>query len=161
MESGAGGRRALTGTVKGALMFEDVVGGAVGGVAAGGAARWVINRRAERFMSLSKAEMAVRLLDGDVPGLLPSWRHGFATLYPGRIEFVSCVGGLTFLRRKPVGVEVVSVDMASRRGLGGTEHFRMGPGCDIVTVRGPVATLEIGVARPYPLEWVLSRLVSR
>lgn len=142
-------------------MFEDIAVGAVGGLAAGGAARWVINRRAQRLMPLSKAEVALRVIAGEVPGLRTGWRHGLATLYPGRLEFVSYVGGVRLLPRRSVGVEVNAVDMGTRRGRKGWEHILLAGNCDIVTVRGPAATLELAVTAPFRLDWVLSRLAWR
>lgn len=119
--------------------------------------------QAHRALWLSdqnKVELALRVLEGEVPGLRKSWLTGVATLSPGSLEMVSTIGGARFLRRKPVTVEIVAVDMTTRRGTRGIEIIKINPTCDIVTVKSPAATLELGVAAPVNLEWVLSSLAK-
>jgi hypothetical protein len=123
-------------------MFDELIGGP-------------LRRRAERA---GKAAIALRVVEGTVPGLRGTWFSGVARVFPGRLEFVSYIGGVRFLRRKSVPVEITAVDRASRRKPRGKEIIWVNPECDVVTVRSPGATLELGVLPPQ-LEWVLSGLV--
>lgn len=134
-------------------MFEEIAGGSVGD---GFVRRW--RRRRAQAVAPVQAELALRVLHGAVPGLSNRWRGGHATLFPGRVELISCVGGVRFLRRKPVTVEITEVDMSTRRTPKGWETLSIHPGCDVVTVRSGAATLELGVAPAYDLKKVLSQI---
>ncbi len=128
------------------------MGGVVGDEVQAHRARWLADQ--------NKVEVALRVLEGEAPGLRTSWLTGEATLSPGSLAMVSTVGGIRFLRRKPVTVEIVAADMTTRRGPRGLEVIKINPTCDIVTVKSPTATLELGVAAPVNLEWVLSALAK-
>ncbi|HEX6356495.1 hypothetical protein [Actinophytocola sp.] len=131
-------------------MFEELIGGLLGRRAVRGLTR----RRAERS---GRAEIALRVVEGTLPGLRTTWFSGVATLFPGRLEFTSYVGGVRFLRRKRVPVEITAVDRTSRRTPEGKEIIWINPDCDVIAVRSPTATLELGVLPPQ-LDWVLARL---
>ncbi len=139
-------------------MLEEVAGGAVGALTGAGVARGMRRRRAEWLVLQEKAELAVRVLRGTHDGLRTGWLSGLATLRPGRLEFVSYVGGVRFLRRKPVSIDVVGTGARGRRP-GGRELFTLAPGCEIVTVTTPAGTLEVAVPPPYRVSWVLGRLI--
>jgi len=139
-------------------MIGDLLGSLVGGWFGGAAGRRNTRRRAGRLDAVGRAEIALHVIRGSVPGLRLSWRHGVAALAPGRLELVSYRGGLRFLRRKPVTVDVTGVDLATRRTPAGAEHVSLHPSCDIVVIRSGAATLELAVPAPYRLDRVLERL---
>jgi hypothetical protein len=96
----------------------------------------------------------------------PRWRrrthavscigHG-ATLEPGEICFVPCVGGVRFLHGKPVRASVVVVDRTDQRSVGWMELSCARPGCRLIKVQTAMATLEC-VLVPERTAWAAQRI---
>lgn len=141
-------------------MLEDIAGGVLGAAAGGAATRAVLRRRALRLAREGRTECALRVVVGTVPGLRPGWQPGIATLAAGRLEFRGYVGGLRFLRRSPVIVEITATAPATRRDPVGAEILRLSRNCDIVQSTTPTGTVEIAVPHPVRWQWVLANLTG-
>src|SRR5690242_16865292 len=93
----------------------DLLGSLIGGIFGGSLGGRLARKRAGRLEAKARTEVSLRVVRGSVPGLRSSWLHGVGTLSPGNLEFTSCVGGVRFLRRRPVTVPVTGVDLTSHR----------------------------------------------
>lgn len=120
----------------------------------------MLDRRALALARQGKAELALRVVADAVPGLDPRWRPGIAALAAGGLEFRGYVGGVRFLRRAPVTVEITAVDPATRRDPVGAEILRLYVQCDIVRATTPTGTVEIAVPHPLRWQWVLAILAG-
>jgi hypothetical protein len=142
-------------------MLEEIAGGALGALTAGAVVGRLRRRRAQRHAATNRAELGLRIVLGTREGLRGGWLSGIAALSPGRMEFASYCGGLRFLRRTTVIVEVSAPKSAKRRKPAGSELFWLTPACEIVTVTTPTATLELAVPPPIRLAWVLATIAPR
>lgn len=88
-----------------------------------------------------RVECSFRVVEGHWPGLGRRWRHGAATLAPGRVTFVGTVGGVRFLKRRPLSIEVEAVD-GSGRDVGGLEAVAVNPIARVVRVVTATGVLE-------------------
>jgi hypothetical protein len=142
-------------------MLEEMAGGAIGALTAGAVVSRMRRRRAARYAADNRAELALRIVLGTHDGLRGGWLGGIATLSTGSIEFLGYVGGVRFLRRRTVLVEVNAPKSTTRRKPAGRELFWLSPTCEIVTVTTPTATLELAVSPPVRLAWVLAAIAPR
>lgn len=104
-------------------MLDDLLGGLIGGLFGDALGTRLARKRAGRLEANAGTGVCLRVARGSVPGLRSSWRQGVATPSPGSLEFTSYVGGVLYLRRKPVMIPVTGVDLASRRTPAGLEHL--------------------------------------
>ncbi|WP_369069372.1 hypothetical protein [Kineococcus terrestris] len=118
----------------------------------------VTRRVGERLAAGDRLECGVRVVDGHQDGLTRRWRPGVATLHPGRVDFAHTVGGLRFLRRRPVTVAVRSVDAALPREVRGAEVLLVAPGARVVQLRTSSAVLEWAIAPAERIPWALERV---
>ncbi|GAB2857337.1 hypothetical protein GCM10027200_67090 [Lentzea nigeriaca] len=88
-----------------------------------------------------RVECSFRLLEGIQAGLGRRWRHGSAPITPGRVTFTGTFGGVRFLKRRPISIEVETVDSDSR-GVSGAEAVAVNPTSRIVRVATPTGVLE-------------------
>lgn len=88
-----------------------------------------------------RIECSFRVVDGVQSGLGRRWRHGAASITPGRVTFVGTFGGVRFLKRKPISVEVETVD-GNGRGISGVEAVAVNPQARVVRVVTPTGVLE-------------------
>ena len=121
--------------------------------AAGGA----VVGRAGRYQQKRQVECGLRIVDGAQVGLGTRFRHGLATLEPGAILFVPCLGGVRFLHGNPVRVSVVAVDRSDQRSVGWMEMFSARPGFRVIKVLTGVATLEC-VLQPEQTAWAAEQI---
>jgi hypothetical protein len=142
-------------------MLEEMAGGALGALTAGAMVGRMRRRRATRHAATNRAELGLRIALGTHDGLRGGWLSGIATLSPGRLEFAGYLGGVRFLRRATVIVEVSPPRSTKRRKPAGSELFWLTPACEIVTVTTPTATLELAVPPPIRLAWVLATIAPR
>jgi hypothetical protein len=98
--------------------------------------------RAGRYQQKQQVECGLRVVDGAQLGLGTRFRHGLATLEPGAICFVPCLGGVRFLHGNPVRVPVVAADRSDQRSVGWMELSSASPGCRVIKVLTGVATRE-------------------
>ncbi|HEU5472876.1 MAG TPA: hypothetical protein VFV67_19690 [Actinophytocola sp.] len=97
------------------------------------------------------------MVTGTHDGLTGKWWAGTATLSPERIHFVPVVGGVRFLRRKAVEIQVDKIDVSQRRSPTGREVFSVAPDTYVVRLVTPTATLEWAVLI-NELSWALGRM---
>jgi hypothetical protein len=132
--------------------------GALGGALGSVAGNAIVRRRAEKYAAEGKAELALRVLDGAQEGLKGGWRRGVAALWSGRLDFESAVGGFHPWRRPAIMIPVAAVDASAPREAAGKDALTLDQNSLIVGVLTPTARLELAVAPPYRLEWVLHRI---
>ncbi|WP_369054872.1 hypothetical protein [Kineococcus terrestris] len=119
----------------------------------------VVTRRvAQRLAAGDRLECSLRVVDGHQDGLARRWRPGVATLHPGQVTFAHTVGGLRFLRRRPITFAVQAVDAALPRQVRGAEVLLVAPGARVVQLRTPSAVLEWAIAPAERIDWVLERV---
>lgn len=136
----------------------SIGGGGIGRALGGAAGNAIVRRRAEKYVAEGKAEVALRVVEGAQEGLKSGWRRGVATLWAGRLDFESAVGGFQPWRRAPVVVAVAAIDASAPRKPGGKDVLSLDAECLIVPVLTPTARLELAVGPPYRLDWVLQRM---
>ena len=135
------------------------IGGAgLGRAIGGGAAKVIVGRRAAKYIAMGAAEVSLRVVDGAQDGLKTSWRHGLAGLWSGGLDFASAVGGFRPWRRASVTIIVREIVASAPRTPTGKDLVSLDAQCRIVQVRTTTAWLELAVAPPYQLEWVLHRI---
>jgi hypothetical protein len=139
-------------------MWESIAGGLAGAAIAQSSARRFVRRRAVRLANEGQAELGLRVVAGSAPGLRPTWRYGLATLSVGRLELRGYVGGVRFLRRAPVVIEVTAIHPATRREPTKGELLRLSRDCDLVQITTSTGTVELAVLHPVRWQWVLGRL---
>lgn len=93
-------------------------------------------------------------------GLVESWRHGVATLGPKEIKFVSTVGGVRFLKRRPVRLVVEHVDRSEQRQPTGLEIIAANPDARVVRVETSTAMLEWAILADRVL-WAIEQVTGR
>lgn len=113
--------------------------------------------RAERYQRKQQVECGLRVLDGAQQGLGTHFKHGLATLEPGAISFVRYVGGVRFLRHKPVRVTVVAVDRSDQRSMRFSEQLSAMPGSRVIRVLTGMATLT-WVLPPEQTAWAAEQV---
>ena len=142
--------------------FLDDTGAAAGGLIGGGlgallVARFYLPARARRYAECERVECGLRIVAGEQPGLAPRWRHGVGTLAPGLLTFRSTVGGMRFLRRTPLTVEVLHIDGSRPRTTRWREALHVSPGTEVIELVTPSARLEWAVPA-HRMEWARERL---
>jgi hypothetical protein len=120
-------------------------------------ARYLLPRRTRRYARRNRVECGLRVVEGQQPGLGRRWRHGTGTLAPGRLVFRGAIGGVRFLRRAPILVEITHVDRSRRRAVGWREAWWAWPGTEVVEAVTPTARLEWGVPGPV-MQWAMDQL---
>jgi hypothetical protein len=80
------------------------------------------------------------------------------TLAAGRLEFRGTVGGLRFLRRAPVTIDVLELDREAHRTTGLREAWSVRPGIEVVALITPTARLEWAIPGPQ-IDWAIAQLV--
>ena len=96
-------------------------------------------------------------MDGHQARLGPRWRHGVGTLAPGRLEFGGTIGGVRFLRRAPITIDVLKINRDAPRTTGLREAWSVMPGIEVVQLVTPTATLEWGVPTAQ-IDWAIEGL---
>jgi hypothetical protein len=144
-----------------AFLFDDT-GAAVGGLIGAGlgavfAARFYLPARARRYAEHEQVECGLRVVVGEQPGLAPRWRHGVGTLAPGLLTFRSTLGGMRFLRRTSITVEVLQIDGSRPRMTWWREALHVSPGTEVVELVTPSARLEWAVPS-HRMGWARERL---
>lgn len=144
------------------VFFLDDTGAAVGGLIGGGlgallVARFYFPARARRYAEQEQVECGLRIVAGEQPGLAPRWRHGVGTLTPGLLAFRSTVGGMRFLRRTPITVEVLQIDGSRPRMTRWREALHVSPGTEVIELVTPSARLEWAVPGQW-MGWARERL---
>lgn len=97
-------------------------------------------------------------MDGHQPGLALRWRHGVGTLAAGRLEFRGTVGGVRFLRRAPITIDVMQIDRDAPRTTGLREAWSVRPGIEVVQLITPTARLECAVPGRQ-IGWAMEELL--
>ncbi len=144
-----------------AFILDDT--GAAGGALIGSGlgaflvARLYIPARARSYAKHEQVECGLRVVVGEQQGLGPRWRHGLGTLTPGVLTFRSTVGGMRFLRRAPITVEVLQIDGSRPRTTRWREALHVSPGTEVVEIVTPSAQLEWAVPAPR-MRWAMERL---
>lgn len=90
-------------------------------------------------------ECGLPVIAGEQQGLAPRWRHGVGTLAPGQLTFRSTVGGMRFLRRTLITVEVLQIDGSGPRMTLWREALHVSPGTEVVELVIAAAQLEWAV----------------
>jgi hypothetical protein len=89
-----------------------------------------------------RVECGFRVVEGEQGGLTDRWRHGSAVVASGEVTFTGTVGGVRFLKRRPVRIDVLGVDDSAPREPSGGEIVSVNPHARVVRVRTPTAVLE-------------------
>ncbi|MFI6303640.1 hypothetical protein ACIBCH_17340 [Amycolatopsis thailandensis] len=131
--------------------------GLVSGLVAFGIGVVVQRRRAGRLQRVSRLGCSVRVVDGEHAGLSGKWWAGEATLSPGRIRFVRFTGGLRFLRRRAVEIQVADIEVSERRSPTVREALSVSPDTDVIRLVTPTSTLEWAVLGSQ-LHWAVDCL---
>lgn len=118
----------------------------------------MLTGRAARYSRRGQVECGFRVVDGQLPGLTGRWRHGVATLGLKEIAFVGTVGGLRFLKRRPVRFAVEHVDRSDLHQPTGLELLSVNPAASVVRLTTPSAILEWAVVGQVP--WAIERLTG-
>ena len=113
--------------------------------------------RSRKLAATHRAEVGLRVVDGHQPGLGPRWRHGVATLAPGRMKFRGTIGGVRFLRRAPITIDVLKINRDAPRTTGLREAWSVMPGTEVVQLVTPTAHLEWGVLAAQ-IDWAIEEL---
>ncbi|WP_407938198.1 DUF2550 family protein [Motilibacter peucedani] len=103
---------------------------------------WVVARRGRAMARESRVECGFRVMDGSHAGLSRRWRHGAADLDTGYVRFTPFVGGLRFLRRPSVVIELDGIETGEPRRPELREAVFLSPGARVVAVRSSGARLE-------------------
>jgi len=118
--------------------------------------------RDSRLAERGQIDCAIRLVDGDLPGLNKRWVgpngrwvFGVATLSPGSIGFAGCYGSMRLLPRKPVEIVIESLGVPRRAGVG--ELLRFGPLTKVIPLHTKGATLEWEI-HSLRVDWVMTSL---
>lgn len=117
----------------------------------------MIGARSRRLAEQHKAEVGLRVVEGHQPGLGPHWRHGVGTLAAGRLDFRGTIGGVRFLRRAPITIEVTQIDREAHRTTGLREAWSVRPGIEVVQLVTPTARLDWAVPGSQ-LDWATEEL---
>jgi hypothetical protein len=80
-----------------------------------------------------------------------------AVLEPGAITLTPFLGGVRFLKKKPVRVDVVRADRYEQRSTTVREAFSAMPGMTVVQVHTPTAVLD-WVIQPDVVAWATERV---
>jgi hypothetical protein len=99
-------------------------------------------RRADRYRQRGQLECGFRVVDGQQFGLSEHWRHGAARFEQDGITFVGTVGGVRFLKRKPVRIVIEHVDRSTQRQPTGMEILAANPAAHVIRIKTATATLE-------------------
>jgi hypothetical protein len=137
------------------VVLVELVAGSLGALLAGG---FIVRTRSRTLAPRHKAEVGLRVVDGNQPGLGRRWRHGVGTLAAGRVEFRGTVGGVRFLRRAPITIEVMQIDRDAPRTTGLREAWSVRPGIEVVQLITPTARLEWAVPGPQ-IDWAIEKLL--
>jgi hypothetical protein len=118
--------------------------------------------RDSRLAERGQIDGAIRVVDGDLPGLNKRWVgpngrwvFGVATLTPGRIGFSGYYGSVRFLARKPLEIAIESLGVPRPARVG--ELLRFGPFTRVVPLETKGATLEWEI-HSLRVDWVVDRL---
>jgi len=133
------------------------LGDMLGGLVGGSVAPDIQGRRAERLRRQGKLECCLRVINGDVPGLATGWRSGLATLTPHELHFRPVVGGVRFLRRRPVSIHIEMLDRKQQRRPQARELLMVNPQSTVIQLGTPAATCEWAVASDQ-LAWAVTQL---
>lgn len=134
-----------------------LIGGVAGSLGALLAGRFFVRARSRKLAPRHEAEVGLRVVDGHQPGLGPRWRHGVGTLAPGRLDFRGTVGGVRFLRRAPITIEVLQIDRDVARTTGLREAWSVWPGTEVVHLVTSTARLDWGV-QAEQIDWAIEAL---
>jgi hypothetical protein len=116
-----------------------------------------MSKRSESYRSKGEVECGLRTVEGNQEGLSSKWSHGVAAIEPNRLNFRGTVGGVRFLRRTPVQLDVTGVDRSEQRTPAGKEILALNPGARVFTLTTSTATLECAVANT-DVRWLLESL---
>ncbi|WP_432525059.1 hypothetical protein, partial [Kineococcus sp. SYSU DK006] len=121
----------------------------------------VTGRVREHLATTDRLECSFRIVEGHQDGLTKQWRAGIAALSPGHVTFVHTVGGLRFLRRRPVTFEVQADESGLARKLRGIEVLLVTPEAQAVRLSTPTAVLEWAITPAERIPWALQRVHAR
>ena len=136
--------------------MEDLAAGCL----TGGLTARIWERRSNRNMAQSAAEIALRDTTGASGRLLRRWKHGRATLSPGAITFEPFAPLGIRLRRpftEPIELEVTATELDVRIVTGVEAWFVTGTVHHLVT---PDGLIEMVVGHGTSHDWVMRRLGS-
>jgi hypothetical protein len=126
---------------------------------------WVgttVTRRVRGHLAATdRLECSFRVVQGHQDGLTKLWRPGIAALTPGHVTFVHMVGGLRFLKRRPVTFEAQTDHPTLPRKLRGVEMLLVTPDAQAVRLRTPTAALEWAITPAERIPWALQRIQDR
>lgn len=115
----------------------------------------------DHLATTDRLECSFRIIEGHQDGLTKQWRPGVAALSSGHVIFVHTVGGLRFLRRRPVAFEVQAGESSLPRKLRGIEVLLVTPEAQAVRLSTPTAVLEWAITPAERIPWALQRLQAR
>ena len=118
------------------------------------------SRRAESYRRRGQVECGFRVVDGHQDGLSERWCHGVAEFQQDGISFVGTLGGVRFLKRKPVKIAIERVDTGAARRPVGTESFAASPDAQVIRVQTATSTLEWALP-PDQIEWAIEQLSAK
>lgn len=121
----------------------------------------VTGRVRNHLATTDRLECSFRVIDGHQDGLTKQWRPGVAALSPGHVTFVHTVGGLRFLKRRPVTFQAQADDSHPARKLHGIEVLLVTPEARAVRLDTPTATMEWAITPAERIPWALQRLQPR
>jgi hypothetical protein len=121
----------------------------------------VARRVGGHLATTDRLECSFRIIQGHQDGLTKLWRPGIAALTPGHVTFVHMVGGLRFLRRRPVTFEAQTDHPNLPRKLRGVEMLLVTPDAQAVRLRTPTAVLEWAITPAERIPWALQRVQDR
>jgi hypothetical protein len=74
------------------------------------------------------------------------------------LEFRGTVGGVRFLRRAPITIDVIQIDRDAHRTTGLWEAWSVRPGIEVVQLITPTARLEWAVPGQQ-IDWAIEELL--
>ena len=121
----------------------------------------VTGRVRDHLAATDRIECSLRIVEGHQDGLSTRWRPGIAALSPGEVTFVHVVGGLRFLRRRPITFDVQAGEPNPPRPLRGVEALLVTPEARAVRLVTSSAVLEWAIAPAEHITWALERVRAR
>lgn len=117
-------------------------------------------RRADRYRQRGLVECGFRVVDGQQDGLSRRWCHGVGKCEQGEVTFIGTVGGVRFLKRKPVRITIEYVDSSKVRQPAGLESLTANSAAQVVRVKTTTATLEWAIP-PDEVAWATGRVATK
>lgn len=111
---------------------------------------------ADRLQRSNRLECGLRVIDGDVPGLSRRWRHGRASLSPGRIVFERSLAlGMRIRRPWTPPVTLATGSVHDGRSPTAKEIWSLDPSTEVLRVEAAGGAVVEWAVQGFQREWAI------